>query len=78
MDADISVWWLTFVRALLKEVTDAVLLKRRMCLLQLHVLGAYWTTSVERWTRDLCSDERVYWRENDRWKFDCAGHVAAS
>jgi hypothetical protein len=27
-DADVSIWWLTFVRALLKVATDVVLLKR--------------------------------------------------
>jgi hypothetical protein len=34
-DADVSVWWLTLVRALLKEATDAVVLKRRTRLMRL-------------------------------------------
>jgi hypothetical protein len=39
---------------------------------------SYWTASGERRTRDFRSDGRVCWRENVCWKFDCAGHVAAS
>jgi hypothetical protein len=35
-DADVSVWWLTLVRALLKEATDAMVLKRRTCLVWLR------------------------------------------
>jgi hypothetical protein len=35
-DADVSVWWLTLVRALLKEAKDAMVLKRRTCLVRLH------------------------------------------
>jgi hypothetical protein len=40
--------------------------------------GPYWTASVERRTHGLCINGHVCWRENDRWKFDYAGHVAAS
>jgi hypothetical protein len=41
MDADISVCWSTFVRALLKEAIDAVSQRRQTHLLQLHKLGAF-------------------------------------
>jgi hypothetical protein len=60
-DTDVSVWWLTLVCALLKEAIDAVVLKRRMRLLQLRALGAYWTRLLVG---------------IDRWRFDRAGHVA--
>jgi hypothetical protein len=38
MDTDVSVWWLTLIHALLKEAMDAVVLKRRMRLMWLHVV----------------------------------------
>jgi hypothetical protein len=62
--ADVNVWWLTLIHVLLKEAMDAVVLKRRTRLLQLHVLGAYWTTSVKRWTRCLRSNGHVCWLES--------------
>jgi hypothetical protein len=42
------------------------------------VRDSYWTAFGERRTRGLHSIRHIWWRENDRWKFDCTGHVAAS
>jgi hypothetical protein len=76
-DTDVIVCRLTLVRALLKEATDAVVLKRWARLMRLR---AVWELTRLRPSSDgraasVATDASVD-RRFDRWNFERTGHVA--
>jgi hypothetical protein len=91
-DAKVSVWWLTLIRVLLKEATDAVGLKRRVRLMRIHVVweltglrpssdghaaSVVTDTSIDTKMTVGNLTVRDTWRASERWTLDATSIAVA-